>query len=385
MTGLLASPFEFRCAPRIVAGCGSLARVGDLTAGLGVERVLLVTDPGLVAAGHAARCEQYLAAAQLTCARFDGVRENPSTTDVDLGLAVARDFRPEVLLALGGGSAMDCTKGINFLYTNGGRMEDYWGTGKAHREMLPALAIPTTAGTGSEVQSFALISRTSDGTKMACGDPRVAFRFAILDPELLTTCPKDTAALAGLDALAHAIETFVSTRRNDFSAMLSRQAFQWLAHHLDALVGPSVSLETWSFLQRGACLAGLAIENSMLGAAHALSNPLTARCHVPHGQAVAMMLPHVIEFNRSRCDALYAELASLAPAPYRVSGGGIGLVSLTRELLQTLRRPASLREVSVAPELLPELARSAAEQWTGTFNPVPFGAQDALDLYERAY
>lgn len=388
--------FEFRCTPRILIGPGSLERVGELAANLRARRVLLVTDSGLVRAGHAERCQRILVSAGLSCSVFDGVHENPSTADVDAGLTMAQAERPESIVALGGGSSMDCAKGINFLYTNGGRMEDYWGTGKAHRDMLPTMAVPTTAGTGSEVQSYALISRVEDGTKMACGDPRVAFRHAVLDPELLATCPAETAALAGLDALTHAIETFVSTRRNEFSAMLSRQAFQLLAANLGGLAQRPVALSTWAALQQGACLAGLAIENSMLGAAHALSNPLTARYHIPHGQAVSMMLPFVIEFNTTVCADRYAELESGSEVVLRDQkdgrdeNNGSTFKSVERclsvtELLRRLDRPTRLRDCGVEESSLEAMAESAAKQWTGTFNPRPFTASDALELYRRAY
>ena len=194
--------------------------------------MLLVTDPGIVAAGHVQRAEESLAAAGVHVARFDRVVENPTTEVVDACVAVARQEQIDFLVGLGGGSSMDTAKGCNFLLTNGGRMEDYWGVGKATRPMLPLIAIPTTAGTGSECQSFALITHPQTHVKMACGDPKAAARVAILDPELTLTQPPAVAAATGMDALSHAIETAVTRRRNPISQMLSREAFRLCARGL---------------------------------------------------------------------------------------------------------------------------------------------------------
>ena len=165
-------PFDFQLPTRIVFGPGRLSELGELAAILAVKRALVVSDPGIVAAGHTARGIESLEAAGLRVELFDGVEENPTTAHVDAGLAVAKRFGPDLIVGLGGGSSMDCAKGINFLYSCGGRMQDYWGVGKATGPMLPMIAVPTTAGTGSETQSFALISDAETHTKMACGDRR---------------------------------------------------------------------------------------------------------------------------------------------------------------------------------------------------------------------
>ena len=175
------TPFDFQPLTRMVVGVDSIAQLGTLAAEFGIQRVLVVTDPGIVAAGHAQRGIDSLTAAGLTTETFDGARENPTTDDVNAGLEIARRFKPEMIVGLGGGSSMDCAKGINFLLSNGGEMKDYWGVGKATRDMLPMIAVPTTSGTGSEMQSFALISDAETHVKMACGDKRASCRIAILD------------------------------------------------------------------------------------------------------------------------------------------------------------------------------------------------------------
>src|SRR5262245_42157915 len=176
--------FDYHPLTRVVFGGGTLTRLGELTRELGGRRILVVTDPGLEAAGHPQRAVASLRDAGLEPFVFDGVEENPTTKHVEDGLLFARTNRIDVIVAVGGGSSMDCAKGINFLLTNGGRMPDYKGFGRATKPMLPAIGVPTTAGTGSEAQSFALIADEKTHMKMACGDRKAAFRVAILDPEV---------------------------------------------------------------------------------------------------------------------------------------------------------------------------------------------------------
>src|SRR5215470_13270123 len=192
---------------------------------------------------------------------------------------------------------MDCAKGINFLYSNGGQIQDYWGVGKATKPMLPMIAVPTTAGTGSETQSFALISDSKTHVKMACGDKKASFRVALLDPELTVTQPPRVTALTGIDAVAHALESYVARTRNSASMAFSREAWLLLGGNFAHVIADPKDLDARGGMQLGASFAGLAIENSMLGAAHSLANPLTAEFNIAHGQAVGLMLPHVIRRN----------------------------------------------------------------------------------------
>lgn len=280
---------------------------GALDRGLEGGSLLLVTDPGVRAAGHAESGQRALEASGFRVFVFDGVSENPTTDDVRAGLDFALEAQDEagdeirLIVAVGGGSAMDCGKGVNFLLTNGGRMEDYRGRDKALKPMLPSLGVPTTAGTGSEAQSFALVSRASDHVKMACGDPKARFHAVVLDPELVTSVPREVAALTGLDAVSHAVESFVSRTANPVSRMYAREAWKRLARHLpgflDARCNDQPGAAEAAELLWGAHLAGASIEQSMLGAAHALANPLTARHGVPHGAAVLLVLPWVVRFN----------------------------------------------------------------------------------------
>ena len=380
--------FDYQPITRMIFGPGKLDSLGTLVRELGGSRALVVSDPGVIAAGHTARGLEVLAKAGVETAVFAGVHENPSTVDVERGRDFAAGFQPDLIIGLGGGSSMDCAKGINFLLTNGGRMHDYWGVGKAKSPMLPMIAVPTTSGTGSESQSFALISDASTHIKMACGDKKAAFKVALLDPVLTVTQPPRVTALTGIDAVAHALESYVTTKRNAVSQAFSREAWQLLAPSFSVVLRDPRDLAARGAMQLGACFAGLAIENSMLGAAHALANPLTAEFGVAHGQAIGLMLPHVVRFNGQIVGDLYGELlestggASGFPPP---SGGVEGLVEFIRELVVAANLPTRLRECDVPVDRLPALAEFAAKQWTGGFNPRPVGAPELLAIYREAY
>jgi alcohol dehydrogenase len=351
--------------------------------------VLLVTDPGLVRAGHAGRVQDLCAKAGLDVAVFDRVRENPTTADVDACLAVARAHAADLIVGLGGGSSMDTAKGTNFLLTNGGRMQDYWGVGKAAKPMLPLIAIPTTAGTGSECQCAALIADEATHQKMACLDPKAAARVAILDADLTESQPPRVTACTGIDALAHAVETAVTTRRNAVSVMYSHEAFKLLVPSLPRVLCDPGDHDARGRMLLGAAFAGTAIENSMLGAAHSAANPLTARFNVVHGEAVGVMLPHVVRFNAAdpAVKQAYAELAS-APELACVSEGldaaVEALVARLEELLDLAGMARSLGERGVTADAVPALAAEAARQWTVNFNPRPATAEDFAALYAAA-
>lgn len=381
-------PFDYQPRTRIVFGPGKIESLGELASEIGARRALVVSDPGVVAAGHTARGIAALERAGIATHLFDAVHENPTTDDVVAGVKAARRYDPEILVGLGGGSSMDCAKGINFVFTNGGEVKDYWGVGKALKEMLPMIAVPTTAGTGSETQSFALISDSKTHVKMACGDRKASCRIALLDPELTITQPPRVTALTGIDALSHALETFVTSRRNPVSLAFSREAWRLLAGNFAAVIDRPDNIDARGSMLLGASFAGLAIENSMLGAAHALANPLTAFFGVPHGQAVGVMLPHVIRFNAAAVEHQYHDLLhesqNGSPLP-KLDGGVDGLADFVGCMLVQAGLSTTLRPLGVDPLKLPQLAAQAAKQWTATFNPRPVGEEELLALYQQAY
>ena len=366
--------FDFQSSTRVVFGENALDQLGDLTKELEGARVLLVTDPGIIRAGIVDRALDSLKAASLEVFVCDGVEENPTSRHVADGVRFAKDQGEiNLLIGLGGGSAMDCAKGINFILTNGGQMEDYWGVDKVTKPMLPSIGIPTTAGTGSEAQSFALIAQEGTHQKMACGDKKARFRTVILDPVLTATTPKGVTAATGIDAISHAMESYVSTRRNPISQMFAKEAWRLLEKSFEIVVRDPENIEARSRMLLGAHLAGAAIENSMLGAAHACANPLTARYNITHGVAVGLMLPSVVQFNNQAINRLYQELHP-SPMPERIS-----------ELKAVAGLPERLRDFEIQREDLPQLAEAASKEWTGKFNPRQVSEVELLELYEVTY
>jgi alcohol dehydrogenase len=359
-------------------------RLGEAIQSVGGSRVLLVTDPGLEHAGHPQRASRAMHEAGLDVFTFDGVKENPTEREVDAGVVFARTHSIDCIVAVGGGSSMDCAKGINFILTNGGRMADYKGHGLAKKPMLPSVGVPTTAGTGSEAQSYALITDEKSHLKMACGDKKAAFRVSILDPEVTVSQPRSVTAFTGIDALAHAIESFVCTKRNAISNMCARSAYQYLEPNFETVLRTPTDLAARSAMQVGAHLAGMAIETAMLGVCHSCSNPLTAHYGITHGIAIGVMLPHVIRFNEPAAGHLYAML--IEESGY--SNGqpaGEALAARVSEMTTAAGLPQSLKECGVSETILPLLAEEANQQWTARFNPRPVTEADILKLYQAAW
>ncbi len=379
--GLIAPAWRAVLRPLDVRfGAGALETVAEAASELGARRPLIVTDPGVRAAGHVERARVELERAGLAPGVFDGAAENPEEEHVARGVAVARAHAADLLIGLGGGSAMDCAKGINFVLTNGGRMEDYWGYGKARLPMLPSIGIPSTAGTGSEAQSYAVISRPGDHHKMACGDPKARFRVVLLDPTLPPTAPRRVVAVTGIDAVAHAVESQTSRPASPLSRLWSQQAFHLLRGRYREVVAGGAPPAAWADMLLGAHLAGAAIEAAMLGAAHACANPLTARYGITHGEAVALMLPAVVRWNGAVAAAGYRELVGGAEsdAAERLAGE-----------IESLRRSADLlerlRDAAVPGDDLPALAREASTQWTAGFNPRTASEAGLLSVYQSAW
>ncbi len=376
--------FDFQPRTRVIFGEGAIARLGEVARELGFKRTLLVADHGLFDCGHFGTAEKLLTNAGIEVVPFHDFEVNPNTRMIEAGRAFAAPLKVDSIIGLGGGSSMDCAKGINFLLTNGGRVQDYWGFGKATKPLLPMIGVPTTSGTGSEAQSYALISDADTHVKMACGDKTAAFRAAILDPLLTVSQPRHITATAGFDAIAHSVESYVTTASNPLSQMFAREAWRLLSASYEVVLDQPNDVKARGSMQLGAFYAGVAIENSMLGATHACANPLTARYGTEHGVAVGLLLPSVVRWNASSVERGYAELLGIAG---QISNGSAGdaLAQRLEQLRKAGELPAGLSEVDVPRTDLSVLANEAAGQWTGRFNPRQFDQAGAQEIYEWAY
>lgn len=366
------TPFDFRPRTRVLFGAGDFSRLGEVARELGATKCLLVADRGMVDRGYAQEATRTLKARRIEVFGFHDFESGPTVSMVDAGAAFAAPLNINVIVALGGGSSMDCAKAINFVVTNGGSIRDYWGFGKASKPMLPMIAVPTTAGTGSEAQSSTLVVDPETSARMACGDHKAAFRAAILDPKLTVSQPRALTAATGYDAISHAVESLVSTRQTALSECFSRSAWRLLSSNFERVLKDPSDLAARGAMLIGAHFGGLAIENANLGAAHACAVPLTTHYKVPHGVAIALVLARVTEWNSVAAGRQYDELST-------------GLVRRLRDLAVAGDLPLSLRDASIPEEALPRLAEEAGAQWVGRFNPRPFDVAAALEIYQCAY
>lgn len=378
-------PFDFQTRTRIVFGEGAFGQLGALARELRFSRTLLVADRGLLDCGYVDEALSLLAKSEIAAFPFHDFEVNPDSAMIEAGRDFAAPLRIDSIVGLGGGSSLDCAKGINFLLTNGGVIQDYWGFGKARKPMLPMIGVPTTAGTGSEAQSYALISDARTHVKMACGDAKAAFRIAILDPHLTVSQPASVAATAGFDAISHAVESYVTTKRNAFSTLFAREAWRLLESNYERVLINPRDIKARGAMQLGAYYAGLAIENSMLGAAHACANPLTAHYDTAHGIAIALMLPSVVRWNGQAVNSLYSELLKMSNSGFDGNDPSKAMASRLEQLATAGGLPNHLSQIGIDESDLSALAEEAASQWTGRFNPRPFSAIEALEVYRCAF
>jgi alcohol dehydrogenase len=367
------TPFDFRPRTRVLFGAGEFARLGEVARELGGTRCLLVADQGMLDRGYAQEAMRTLKARRMEVFGFHDFTDGPTTAMVDAGAAYGTPLKIDLIVGLGGGSSLDCAKAINFVVSNGGSIRDYWGYGKASRAMLPMMAVPTTAGTGGEAQTSAVVSDPETNVKMVCGDTKAAFRVAILDPKLTVSQPRGLTAAAGYDAISHAVETLVSTRRTALSECFSRSAWRLLNTGFERVLKEPEDLTARGEMLLGAHFGGMAIENSNLGAAHACASPLTTHYGVRHGNAIATVLARVVEWNSAVAGRQYDELHAG------------DLAARLRDLGQFAELPMSLGEAGVPESALPRLAEEAATQWAGKFNPRHFDAVAALEIYQSAF
>jgi alcohol dehydrogenase len=376
--------FDFQPRTRVIFGAGSIERLGQLAGELNFQKTLVVADRGMIASSHVDEALASLRAAGIEPFCFHDFESNPDSRMVEAGRQFAAELQVDSIVGLGGGSSLDCAKGINFVLTNGASIEDYVGYGKASQPLLPMIAVPTTAGTGSEAQTYALISDADSHNKLACGDPKAAFRVALLDPVLTISQPQSVTATSGYDAIAHAVETFVTIKRSGLSEFFSREAWRLLAANYERVLTMPNDLEARGAMQLGAYFAGVAIENSMLGATHACANPLTTHYGTVHGAALALLLPSVVRWNAPVASSRYAELLEPSHCPAH-GDPAEALADRLEQFADAGGLRSSLSEAGVPAHDLAMLAAEAATQWTGTFNPRPFDINGAMEVYRAAY
>lgn len=368
------------------AGAGSIARAGEVAGGLGARHAFVFTDAPIIAAGHLERLQAVLAPVCKVDV-FDATEPEPTTDAVARAagaLAVVSDA--DLVVSLGGGSVIDTAKCALLVACNGGEILDYEDDGSATvtaDRLLPHLAIPTTAGTGSEATLWAVFVDPQRRCKTAAGDPRLVPDAAILDPQLTVSMPPDLTAATGMDALTHAVEAFVSVYATPLTDALAARAMALVAANLPRAVDGGGDVAAREAMLYASFLAGAAFSNSSVGIAHSLSEALGGLSRLPHGLANALLLPAVMEFNAAAVPQKMAEVSALlgVPAP----GKEAAAADAVRALRRRVGLPAGLAAAGVARDDLPAAATMAFEWANDSGNPRTASEQELLDLLEASF
>ena len=309
MTSSLTS-FSYHNPTAIEFGWGALARLPDLVQSVGGRRALVVGDPGVAQAGLVNRVVAALGEA-IPVTTFTDVESDPDARSVDAGVQLARSRECDVIIGIGGGSAMDVAKVIGVMLTNPGNIRDYNGMGKIGKPGAPVIAIPTTSGTGSELTIWSVLSDKEKKTKFGVGSILNCARVALLDPELTMSLPPAITAATGIDALTHALESYVNTATQPISEAMSEQSMALIARSLRLAVAQPGNKEARADMLLASTIAAMAFNSTRLGLAHAFAMPLGSRFHIPHGLANAIMLPGVMRFNLPGNVAKFARIAQI--------------------------------------------------------------------------
>jgi alcohol dehydrogenase class IV len=383
-------PFTFQTSPNILFEPGALAKISEIISGFGAKRLMLVTDRGVRGAGLTSKAEAALGAAGLALTIFEDVVADPPSEVVERAAAEARETGAELVLSIGGGSALDTAKLVAYLALNDETLDDIYGVGLAKGRRLPLVLVPTTAGTGSEVTPIAIVT-TPTTEKKGVVAPRLLPDWAILDPELTTGLPAHVTAATGIDAMVHAIEAYTSRhRKNPMSDQLARQALALLSANIRTACRDGGDLEARSAMLLGSMLAGMAFANAPVAAVHALAYPIGALFHVPHGLSNALVLMGVMRFNlsASEAEAAYAELAPIfdpAAAGLPQEKAATRFVESLALICRDCGVPASLAEAGVGEADLPRLAEDAMKQTRLLVNnPREVTYADAFAIYSEA-
>ena len=381
--------FEFNTVARIVSGSGSALQLADECRRLGVDRPLLVTDPGLMAIGLVQPVVDVLASEDLAPVVFDQVREDPPEATVLAAAELGRSRAVDGVIAVGGGSSMDVAKVVAVLLGGEQPLAQLYGVGQVAGGRLPLVLVPTTAGTGSEVTPVAVIT-TGETTKAGVSSPVLLPDVAVLDAGLTLGLPPAITAMTGVDAMVHAIEAYTSRhQKNPISDHLARQALDLLSRNIRIAVHDGQNLEARENMLLGACLAGQAFANAPVAAVHALAYPLGGHYHIPHGLSNSLVLPAVLEFNAPEASDLYGELAEIVTGE-PIAGGAeaktTALIEALRQLIDDVSLPATLQLAGVDEDSLEMLAQDAMlQQRLLVNNPRDVDYDDALAIYRAAY
>ena len=381
--------FPFRVPLSQLFGSGAVDKIGDECQRLGLSRALVITDPGVARAGIASRVRELLEAAGVKTTLYDQVEPEPSVTSVERAVDAATGEQFDVLVGVGGGSALDTTKGVSLRSANPGPIQQYFGVELVSKTGLPTILVPTTAGTGSEITPNAIFDDTERRLKAGVVSHRLFTQVAIVDPELTVGVPPGVTAATGIDALTHAIESYVAVRATPHTDLYALEAIRLIAANLRGAVARGSDRAARYGQALGSFYAGIAITNAGTGLCHAMAYPLGSAYHVPHGMANALLLPAVLEYN------MLGDLPKMARVAEAMGERVEGLPSRTaaetgvdavRQLCRDVGLPAGLRDVGVPEEALAGFVDGTlSAQRLITNNPRVPSPDAVLRIYRESY
>lgn len=382
--------FEFSLRPRVFYKAGLVQEIGSEIDAMGVTRAFIVADPGVEQAGLLEHIYTGLAGHIVVAGVFTDVPANSSIDAVEHAAALAHEARADLLIAIGGGSPIDTAKAMRILLTEGGRLLDYQGYNLLTRPLTPMIAIPTTAGTGSEVTSWAVVRDAASGVKIPFSSPFLGPDLAVLDPTLTLSLPPALTAATGMDALTHAIESFAGTNSNPITDSLCLQAIDMISNNLRAATHMGSDIDARSQMLIASCIAGIAFSSGggSLGVVHALAHALGGMYQVHHGTANSVLLPHGMRFNKTVVPNRYSRIARAMG----VNAGGRGEDDVIEDGILAVEAlaidcglPVRLRDLQVPNDSFSALAELALGDPTIYTNPRTVTVDDAIELLEVAW
>ncbi len=378
--------FNFKIPQNIDFGSGRLNKLPEMLKESNSDHVFLISDRGLESIGLVKKVEDIIQSEGLKCTTYLEVKPNPTVEMVKEAASLYQSSGATSMVALGGGSPMDVAKAVGVLVNYGGEITDYEGMHKVPGAIPPMVAIPTTAGTGSEVTASSVITDESRNYKMTVFSYELLPKYAVLDPELIMTAPASITAACGVDALIHALEAYLSTNASPFTDAMAEKALELIGANIRPFVANRQDREAASAMMLGSTFAGIAFAWARLGNVHALSHPVSAYFHVSHGVANSILLPAVMEYNsladRGRYERIYRYI--------RVGSDTITnftpeiLVEEIKKLNRDLGIPEGLSKVGVKEEMIPQMAEDAMKSGNILVNPRQSTVNDLIDLYKKA-
>lgn len=380
------NPFNFKIPQNIIFGMGSLAQLPELLIESSSNHVFLISDGGLAKLGVVEKIESIIQNSGITCTTYLGVLPNPTVSIVDEATALYTQCGATSIVALGGGSSMDVAKAVGVLANYGGSITQYEGNFKVPGPIVPMIAIPTTAGTGSEVTASAVITDESRNYKLSVFSYELLPRYALLDPALIMTAPASIAASCGVDALIHAMEAYISTKATPFSDAMAEKAMELIGANLRRFVANRQDEDAACAMMLGCNFAGIAFAWARLGNVHAMSHPVSGYFHVAHGVANSILLPTVLEYNALADHGRYKKMYNYIHqgSPCIENFQPQMLVDEIRKLNNELGIPARLSDVGVTADQIPAMAEDAMKSGNIPANPRQTTLKDMIALYEKA-